>query len=388
MNDWQRLLSAEGQIVLEAAQALQPTTANLLACHQRLRKQYSDDLVRLALETALLRAKAKGKFEQAARMYFTRTALEQSSGEQIAQYRANRFSPFQHVGDYCCGIGGDAIGLARCCNVVAVDRDAERLLLAKENGRVYGCEERIEWRHGDVLDQPHDVDAIFIDPDRRADGQRHLRLQGYMPNLDQLRQRVPQEFPLGVKVAPGVPWNDLHGLPAEKEFISVAGELKECVLWFGPLQTVSRRATLLPQRATLVGEPATVAEPCEPLAYLYDPDPAVIRAGLVSNLGEILHAQPLDPSIAYLTSTRGMKTPFATTYAIEEYLPFHAKRIGERLQAMNVGHVTITKRGSAVDVDELRRKWKLRGHEQRTVLLTQVMGKPYALIGRVLSSES
>jgi hypothetical protein len=54
---------------------------------------------------------------------------------------------------------------------------------------------------------------------------------------------------------------------------------------------------------------------------------------------------------------------------------------------MNAGHATITKRGSAVDVDELRRKWRLTGSESRTVILTRVLGRPWALIVREVSAS-
>jgi hypothetical protein len=127
-------------------------------------------------------------------------------------------------------------------------------------------------------------------------------------------------------------------------------------------------------------DPAPPAEPGPPLAYLYDPDPAVVRSGLVSDLGRGLDARPIDADIAYLTGDRPVATPFAKAYRIEESLPFHAKRIGERLKASNVGPVTLTKRGSPVDVDELRRKWKLTGSKARTVILTRVSGQPWALI--------
>ena len=50
------------------------------------------------------------------------------------------------------------------------------------------------------------------------------------------------------------------------------------------------------------------------------------------------------------------------------------------MRSMNVGPVTLTKRGSAVEVDELRRKWKLNGDEAKTVILTRVLGKPVAII--------
>lgn len=381
---WQRLLSPEGQHVLALAQTLQPTTATLLKCHQQLRKKYADDLVMLALETTQLRMKAKGKFTRADAMYFTREGLEQSSGELIADYRAQRYAPFAMVGDFCCGIGGDAIGLAGRTNVVAVDQDELRLAIAQANVQAYERSDRVHWHRGDLLTMAvPTVEAIFFDPDRRADGQRHVRLSEYQPSFERLRQRFSTAIPWGVKVAPAIPWNELHTFEAEKEFISVGGELKECVLWFGALQSTGRRATILPANVTIAAEIVReAAEPIRPRAYVYDPDPAVIRSGLVSHLAEMLDAQPIDADIAYLTSNQLTHTPFAQAYAVDEVLPFHAKRIGERLKALNVGHVVLTKRGSAVEVDALRRSWKLRGSETRTVILTRVLNEPYALIVR------
>jgi THUMP domain-like/RNA cap guanine-N2 methyltransferase len=381
---FRRLLEPHGQAALAAADELRPTAATLLAAHQRLRKQFPDELVKAALETALLRLKAAGKFSRADRMYFTREALEQSSGEVIATYRAGRFGGAGRVGDFCCGIGGDLIGLAAVAAVVAVDADPLRLAMAEENLKACGREDQATFVQGDVLTVPlPDLGAAFFDPDRRADGRRHLRIREYAPSLDAVRARLPAGFPLGVKVAPGVPWDDLRGYDAEAEFISVAGELKECVLWFGPLKTTGRRATVLPQKASLFADqPADAAEPGPPLAYLYDPDPAVVRSGLVADLGQQLEARPVDAEIAYLTADRYTATPFARCYAVEATMPFHARQLGERLRSMNVGPVTITKRGSAVDVDELRRKWRLTGSEARTVVLMRVLGRPFALIAR------
>jgi THUMP domain-like/RNA cap guanine-N2 methyltransferase len=379
-----RLLSIEGRIALAAAVELGPTEATLLSCHQRLRKRFPDDLVKAAIETAILRRKATHKFTRADRMYFTREALEQSSGETISRYRAQRFAPFAHVGELCCGIGGDLIGLAAVTWVMALDNDPLRLAMAQENARAYERSDRVTFVEGDVLTIPLvGLDAAFCDPDRRAGGRRHLRLAEYAPSVDAFRIRFPAEFPIGVKVAPGVPWDDLRPLDAEAEFISVDGELKECCLWFGPLRTSGRRATVLPAGVSLAAEQPAEPEPAgRPLAYLYDPNPAVVRSGLVADLGRLLEAGPIDPDIAYLTADRRISTPFARCYAIDEVMPFHARQLGERLRSMNVGVVTITKRGSAVDVDELRRKWKLTGSEARTVILTRVQGKPVALIAR------
>jgi hypothetical protein len=386
---FRRLLTGEGRAALAAAVELQPTAATLLAAHQRLRKQFPDDLVKAALETALLRQKAAGKYSRADHMYFTREALEQSSGEVISTYRARRFAGFGRVGDFCCGIGGDLIGLSAVARLVGVDADAPRLAMAGENLKAYGREGRATFILGDVLAVAlPDLGGAFLDPDRRAGGQRRLRLRDYAPPPDAVRARLPAGFPLGVKVAPGVPWDDLRGYDAEAEFVSVGGELKECVLWFGPLKSFGRRATVLPVGASLSADrPADPAEPGRPLAYLYDPDPAVVRSGLVADLGRQLEARPVDAEIAYLTSDRYTPTPFARCYVVEEAMPFHARQLGDRLRSMNVGPVTLTKRGSAVDVDELRRKWKLTGAEARTVILTRVLGRPFALIARPVTAQ-
>src|SRR5204862_124898 len=88
-----------------------------LSCFNRLHKLYPAELARAALETALLRQRARAKFSHADAMYFTREALEQASGEAVSRYRAERFVPFGRVGDFCCGIGGGGRRAAgpRCC---------------------------------------------------------------------------------------------------------------------------------------------------------------------------------------------------------------------------------------------------------------------------------
>jgi hypothetical protein len=381
---FRRLLTPQGRSAVAAADGFDLTEANLLACHQRLRKQYPEDIARAAVETVRLRRKAADKFSRADRMYFTREALEQSSGEAISRHRARRFGHFKHVADLCCGIGGDLIGLSDVARVTAIDADPLRLAMAAENVRAYQRADGVTFVDGDVLTVPlPGVEAAFCDPDRRTDGKRHLRPHHYSPSLAALRARLPADFPLGVKVAPGVPWDDLHNLDAEAEFVSISGELKECCLWFGPLRTAGRRATVLPAGVTLAaGRPADPDPPGPPLAFLYDPDPAVIRSGLVADLGRLIGARPIDPDIAYLTADRHTPTPFARCYPIEEAMPFHARQLGDRLRSMDVGVVTITKRGSAVDVDVLRRKWKLTGDQSRTVILTRVLGRPFALIAR------
>ena len=387
LSTFETLLAPAGQAALAAATELEPAEESFLANLTRLQKQYPAELAKAALETAILRLKARGKFTRADRMYFTREALEQASGELISRYRAERFAVFTSVADLGCAIGGDTLGLAGHCAVAAVDVDPLRLAMAAQNLAAYGLRERVTLIHDDVTQmQLPRVGAFFFDPARRALGLRKFSVRDYQPPLSIVNDWLGHTPAVGVKIAPGVDLSELAGYDGEIEFISVSGELKECALWFGPLKAVERRATLLPGRHTLIqGSPESLSSLSSPLAYLYEPDPAVIRAGLVTTLAAELDARQLDPDIAYLTADTLEPTPFARAFAIEEAFPFQLKRLRERLRALQVGQVTVKKRGSPLEPEALIHQLKLSGRESRVVFLTHVGGRPYALIGQPAS---
>ena len=337
-------------------------------------------MARAALDTVLLRQKAVKKFTHADKLYFTREAYEMSSGEVIAGYRARRFAAYNAVADLCCGIGGDAMGLAtKVKSVVAVDRDPLRVMMTQANLTAMGL--YADCLVGDVLTMLlPSVQAAFADPSRRSGERRTLSVADYEPSLAALLRRWPVGFPIAVKIAPGVPRDDIATLDAEAEFISVDGELKECVLWFGPLATAKVRATVLPTGATLTGDMQHHADIGDVRAVVYDPDPSISRSGLVGTLAAQLNATQFDPNIAFLTADALHMTPFATAYQVVEVMPFHERKVGIWLRANQVGRATIVKRGSVADVNELMAKWKLRGDEHRDILLTQVAGRAVAIV--------
>jgi len=390
---FERLLTAEGQDALLAAAQLKPTEETFLPALTQLQKSVDADLAKAALETVILRAKAGVKFSRAKQMYFIREALEQASSEIISTYRARRYANFAHIVDVCCGLGGDAIGLSSVARVTLVDNDPLRLALARENLAVYGrAADRLE---ADVTQTPlPQADALWFDPARRVAGRRKFSVRDYAPPLTLISDWLKPTPALGVKLSPGV---DLAELEAERltadggqsiseiEFISVNGELKECVLWLGPLRTgAARRATLLPSGHSLTPHPQASTSLSQPQRYLYEPDPAILRARLVTTLAAQLNAHQLDPEIAYLTSDGLTATPFARAFVIEDAMPFQLKRLREYLRARNVGSVTVKKRGSPLTPEELIHKLKLSGAEARIIFLTQVNGKPYVLIGQAV----
>jgi len=56
------------------------------------------------------------------------------------------------------------------------------------------------------------------------------------------------------------------------------------------------------------------------------------------------------------------------------------KRLKRRLREMDVGRVTIKKRGSPVDVPNFERRLKLRGEENAIVVLTRTQSEPIMII--------
>ena len=257
------LLTGDGQVLLAEAMACDLSEAARLRELTRLRRCSTPDRAAAAYEIALLRRRAAAKFSCAASMYFTREALEQASGETIATYRVERYQPYGAVADLACGIGGDALALARVAQVTAVDRDPLRLAMAAANARACGVAERVTFVEADLEQaQPPDAEAIFFDPARRSGGRRVFALKDYRPPVALVRRWRNSIPAIGVKVAPGVADEELAALgepsalstgsgragsghDLEVEFISVDGELKEAVLWVGPLGTPGRRATVL-----------------------------------------------------------------------------------------------------------------------------------------------
>lgn len=380
-DTFRELLSAAGSRALAEATVLAPTDATLLACANKLRKGYSPELARAALETVLLRAKAQSKFARAESMYFTREALEQATAEPVARHRAERLAPFGRVADLCCGIGGDALALAAAgASVDAVDTDELRLAMCAANAAALGFAERSHCALGDALAVPlPDARAAFADPNRRVEGRRFLNPDEYAPSLRALRARFAPDFPLAVKVAPGIAHADIPR-DAEAEFVSLSGELKECVLWFGALRTHARRATVLPSGEALAGEPGAGDEVVPVGAVLLDPDPAVVRAELVPLLAERIGARPVDEQVQLLTASADVRTPFARTFEVESAEPFNVWRLREYFRARRVGRVTIIKRGSPADADDVMKKLKLEGDGHRTLFLARAAGAHTAIV--------
>ncbi|MDX8030840.1 class I SAM-dependent methyltransferase [Lentzea sp. BCCO 10_0856] len=329
------------------------------------------------VETVLLRRRAASKLDSSGGWLFTDDALQQATASAVARHRALRFAG-RDVHDVTCSVGADLFALsavaARC---IGSDLDPVRLAMARNNvpGQLVVV--------ADALRPVSRATAVTADPARRdSSGRRKWNPSDFVPPLDELSV-VYAGVDLAVKCAPGIdfavaPWAD------EIEVVSLGGAVREACLWTRGLATpgVSRRATVLHGSDSWT---ITDAEPddCPVLApgsWIIDPDGAVVRAGLVRHYAARHGLWQLDERIAYLS---GDKPPAGVrAFRVLEHGHYTEKALKSLLKTRGVGRLEILVRGLDVDPNTLRKRLKLSGAAEASVVLTRVGSKPVFLLGQ------
>ena len=382
------LVSAEGRALVDSLPPYDSSASMTLG--SQLREQgAAPDLVAAALTQSRLRADARAKFgDFAAGMLLTQDGLEQATRLVVAAEHARRFrdAGVERVLDLTAGIGADAMAFAAVgIDVTAFELDESTALLADHNlrhwehARVVHADSMATVQRMDIADPAST--GVFADPARRtARGRRHDP-RDYAPPLPDvlgLRGRFPA---LGVKVGPAIDHGHVPG-DVEAQWVSVDGSVVEAALWCGPLADAPGHSALVMGAGgahRLTG--STDRADAGPLSeYVYEPDGAVIRAGLVGEVATQLGGHLLDPTIAYVTADAATDSPFARGYRVLEALPFKVKVLAAALRARGVGAVDIKKRGVDITPEQLRPQLKLKGSERTTVIITRVAGQRMALI--------
>ncbi len=402
-----KLISGEGWGLL---QSLPPYDASAaLALGEGLRVAGFDaDLVAAALTQSRLRAKGHEKFGDFANgMLFTADGLEQATRLEIAARHAGRFrgAGIRQVFDLGCGIGADAMAIAGLdLKVTAIDADEVTATLAGVNLRHWPAAEASvgtveEFRLPTGEGARHT--GAWLDPARRTPGvtdprgrtRRVFRLDAISPSWSAV-QSIARSLPAtGAKLSPSFP----HGaIPAgtEAQWTSLAGEVLECAIWWGPLVDRPGRSAVVigPQglsstvRESDAGDAAGSVPVASSMgqigAWLYEPDRAVIRAGLTGALTSAVDGFELDSGVGYVTADRCVDVGYARRFAVTESMPLNVKALRAWLRDRDVGHLTIKKRGVALDADALRRSLRLSGSVEMTLVLTRVKNQQVCLVVR------
>lgn len=390
------LLTPEGLQLVDSIGEYRPEDS--LKVSETLRAEgFAPEMVSAALTQARLRTKARAKFGEFARhMVFTRDGLEQATRMTVAALHARRFAQAgcHHVVDLGCGIGADSLALAALeRTVTAVEMDPVTAAAATVN--------LTGWPNTSVLCQDATTidlaalaagpaDGVWLDPARRDTGTGRSRRifdpEAFSPPLSFVTDLADTGLAVGAKLGPGIP-HEYIPETAEAQFVSDHGDVVEATLWFNAVRRadVTRAALVLGTRedGSAVASELTSSSWVSPAAdgellgavgeYLYEPDGAVIRAGLVTDLAEKIGAHMIHPAIAYLSSDTLTTTDFATAYRVLEVLPMHTKTLKAWVKDHRVGTLDIKKRGTDVTPEQLRKQLAPKGPEKATLILTRCM---------------
>ena len=360
----------------------------------RLRRRWDRPEAELLYEVALSRMRARKKFDWGERIWATRRGLEQSTGEVVARWKANRFVRCSHVVDLCCGIGGDTLALARRgANVLAVDQDPVMVWMARENATVSGvlmpavCVARCQ-------DVRIDAGTVWhLDPDRRAGGKRTIDPERMEPPRAWVAELLGRAPTGAIKLAPATCIDGDWPASAEWTWISHGGECRQLVGWFGDLAVApgGHRAVKLEEDGAAWewlgednGEPVPVTTHVGSL--LLELDAALLASNLAGDFLARHGLQALTLRGGYATSEDLPEEcqPWVRAYHVEAVLPLRFEAVARWLRSSDCRVTQVKQRGAGITPQAwLRRLIREQPEGQDRVLVATVLGKRrVAIMGR------
>ncbi len=365
------ILSEQGRAALAAA-AHEPDPTSLGAA-TRMRKQFSPELAAAALAQETLRRKAAAKFPWGEEMFFTSDGLEQATRHQVAAWRSDKFrkAGVNEVFDLGCGIGADSMAFLNAgLQVHAVEADEDTAALASANLALVGGAP-VQVAHVEEVEVSKGA-GVFLDPARRGDRGRTWRVEDLSPPWALVLQYLASPHFTCVKLGPGLP-KELIPDGVRATWVSHRGDVVEASLWNGP--GPARAAVVFPRDG---GEPIELSaeRPRElpvgpPGRFVIEPDNAVIRAGLVTEIAPEADMWLLNPRSAYLSSDEPITTPLADCFEVLDVLDYDIATLRRYVAHHRIGTLEIKKRAIDVDPATLRRQLRPKGPNRVTLILAR-----------------
>jgi hypothetical protein len=185
------------------------------------------------------------------------TAAEQASPEPVAHARFRKLTGRIAI-DLTAGLGIDTFALSRRFEkVIAIERDNERSERLKRNlNRMDVTNVRVINTASELFLDKYkfeQIDFIYLDPDRRATGNKRSDWMAAEPRLDTLINMIPQSIPIWVKQSPAFHWRaGCTQFPqlSEIEASSWKNETKEVIWKFNQNQLKTTQINLTARNLT------------------------------------------------------------------------------------------------------------------------------------------
>ncbi len=372
MKELIRFLSSESNSeLIKSIESEYPLSMNRLEYYT---KTFSDLPIKEFLTLLRLRKKVEKRIPDAHKLVFTEKGAMQSSSTVLAQYHAELLEEYNTIADLCCGCGIDLIAIAKGKSLCyAVDLDENTLACAVYNCSIHALD-KVSFLQTKSEEFNRSVDAIFADPDRRPGNSRKHSADSISPSLNELLKLRALTPNMAIKLSPIMDYKSLE-LPKDSTlmFVSESGTMKEILLTTGELsrEGVDRVAIQLPEKREYIRNEKLVSV-TDISKYLYEPDPAIIRGGMVQDLAFQEEMTLIDSHLAITTSEESKTSSWYKTFKVLKIMSYNRKQLQKYLTANHIGDLTIKPRGFPEETEKFKKKLKLKGNNKATCFILRI----------------
>jgi hypothetical protein len=205
-----------------------------------------------------------------------------------------------------------------------------------------------------------------------------------LPKIFEITQNV------GIKISPAFDYEEVKTLPGnpEIEIISEKNECKVAMLWFGEFKTCERRATCFIDGSifTFIDDDSDADNDFDATIkkYIYEPNKAIIKAHLITEIAASIGVRRLDDNLAYLSGNNLVVHPYARVFEVLSYTIFSKKATMQMLKENRIERVNIMTRRFPVEITELFKIFKLKEGGEFFLIFTTVVGKRISILTRVI----
>lgn len=297
-------------------------------------------------------------------------SIEQTSSEACAAYKASLVSGDSLI-DLTGGFGIDCYYFSKSIKqVLHCEMQQDLSEIVTLNYTALGVS-NINCHTGDSLvyltEHPQSWDYIYVDPHRRNDAKEKVFfLSDCAPNVpEHLDFLFSRSNNILIKTSPLLDiqagLGELRNVKAI-HIVALQNEVKE-LLWIlekGYTGSIDLVAVNITKEDTQVFstplEQESISTFREPLAYLYEPNAAILKTGKFDAVSQYFDLAKLHPH-SHLYTSNSLIVFSGRSFKIEQVLPYN-KQIGKEY-LLNL-KANVTTRNFPIKVEEIRKKWKMK----------------------------
>jgi hypothetical protein len=306
----------------------------------------------------------------------THLAFEQASSENTASYKTSLLN-VQSLVDLTGGLGIDSYFFSKHVEkLIYIEQQAALSTIAGHNFKVLGAHnvEVINTTAEEYVSSMSIVDCVYIDPARRnKQGKKVVALEDCSPNVTDIIDKVASKTKyILLKLSPMFDVDmALKSVPYIKEvhIVAVDNDCKELLLLLDTTQasTCSYHCVNIREKNTNQLHIYTKEQESSVLpitytsvigSYLYEPNVAILKAGCYASIASKFSLQKLHTN-SHLFTANDLCTDFpGRIFEVVKIVDFNKNAIKTEIMPLKKANITV--RNFPIQVDELRKKTKLK----------------------------